>query len=288
MKFDGTNWVNVGTPGFSAGSIDFLCLAFNPADSLPYVAYQDFGYSQKATVMKFNGTSWVNVGNAGFSAGAAYYTSLAFSPSGQPYVAYEDDGNSDKATVMMYNGSNWVVVGNQGFSAGPAVYTSLTFSPSDSLPYVAFQDWENYAKATVMKFDVTSWVYIGPADFSAGPTDNESLAISSKGEPYIAYTDNENMLTVMRYDSVSVGINELQQSKFKLYPNPATDKITVETSEVTQESYLAILNFEGEQLMTSQITQPKTEVDISSLPRGVYFVRLTNDRTVEIGKFIKN
>jgi hypothetical protein len=96
------------------------------------------------------------------------------------------------------------------------------------------------------------------------------------------------MLTVMRYDSVSVGINELQKSKFSLCPNPATDKITIETIGETQDLYFEIVNIEGHQIMTNQITQPKTMIDISELPSGVYFVRLTNERTVEIGKFIKN
>jgi hypothetical protein len=39
--------------------------------------------------------------------------------------------------------------------------------------------------------------------------------------------------------------------------------------------------------MTRQITSPKTQIDISNLPNGVYFVRLTNDKTMEVGKFVK-
>jgi len=79
MKFDGTNWVNVGNAGFSAGPVAYTSLAFSPSGE-PYVAYVENGTSGKATVMKFNGTNWVNVGNAGFSAGMAGCTSLAFSP----------------------------------------------------------------------------------------------------------------------------------------------------------------------------------------------------------------
>jgi len=40
MKFDGSLWVQVGTPGFSAGQADFTSLAFNSSGT-PYVAYQD-------------------------------------------------------------------------------------------------------------------------------------------------------------------------------------------------------------------------------------------------------
>ena len=38
MKFDGTNWVNVGNAGFSAGEADYISLAFSPSGQ-PYVAY---------------------------------------------------------------------------------------------------------------------------------------------------------------------------------------------------------------------------------------------------------
>ncbi len=39
--------------------------------------------------------------------------------------------------------------------------------------------------------------------------------------------------------------------------------------------------------MTRQITGLKTQLDISNLPSVVYFVLLTNARTVEMGKIIK-
>jgi len=152
MKYDGTNWVYIGTLGFSAGVADYVSLAFSPAGQ-PYVAYLDWANSQKATVMMFNGTNWVNVGTAGFSAGEADYTSLAFNTSGQPYVAYVDRADSTKATVMRYDGTNWGYVGNEGFSLEEAIYTCLAFSPSDSRPYVAYSDFYNYWRATVMKYD---------------------------------------------------------------------------------------------------------------------------------------
>jgi len=138
IKYDGTNWVNVGNPGFSVGPVGNCSLAFNPSGQ-PYLAYCDGGNSDKATVMKYDGTNWVNVGTAGFSAEIVDYPSLAFSPSGQPYVAY-----GAKVTVVKFDGTNWINVGTPGFSTGE--YTSLAFSPLDSLPYVAFQDSYNARK----------------------------------------------------------------------------------------------------------------------------------------------
>ena len=120
MKFDGTNWVNVGLAGFSSGGAAGTSLAFSPSGE-PYVAYKDEGNSGNASVMKFDGSNWTHVGNAGFSAGSGGdYISLAFSPSGQPYVAFTDSANYYKANAMKFDGNNWVNVGNAGFSKGSA------------------------------------------------------------------------------------------------------------------------------------------------------------------------
>ena len=72
-----------------------------------------------------------------------------------------------------------------------------------------------------------------------------------------------------------------------IYPNPATDKITIEILGAIKETILAIVDIEGQLLITQQINELKTQIDINTLPSGVYFVRLTNDKTVEVGKIIK-
>src|SRR5258708_21429478 len=92
----GTTWVNVGSPGFSAGTGAYTSLAFS--NGTPYVVYEDWINGFKATVMAYNGSSWTAVGNPGFSGNAVYFTSLAFS-NGTPYVAYEDVGNFNEAAV---------------------------------------------------------------------------------------------------------------------------------------------------------------------------------------------
>jgi hypothetical protein len=91
------------------------------------------------------------------------------------------------------------------------------------------------------------------------------------------------------YFHTVLGINDLklQHTSITFYPNPATDKITIETAATLTNSQLSIMNLNGQELMTRQITSPKTQIDISNLPNGVYFVRLTNDKTMDVGKFVK-
>jgi hypothetical protein len=90
-------------------------------------------------------------------------------------------------------------------------------------------------------------------------------------------------------DTTYVGVDNQKKknNNVTIYPNPATNNITIELSGAVKESTVSIFNIEGQQLITRQITKPKTQVDISTLPSGVYFVRLTNNKTVEVGKFVK-
>ncbi|MBC8465654.1 T9SS type A sorting domain-containing protein, partial [bacterium] len=74
------------------------------------------------------------------------------------------------------------------------------------------------------------------------------------------------------------------QTECSIYPNPASTHITVETQVPSQ---LSILNLNGLELLKQPITEPKTIIDISSLPNGVYFVRVMGEKTVRVGKFIK-
>jgi hypothetical protein len=140
-----------------------------------------------------------------------------------------------------------------------------------------------------MRFGGTNWAPVGKVGFSTRAADWTSLALSPTGQPYVAYVDEANSFnaTVMKYDSILTGISEPQQLQTSLYPNPARDKITIETSGMPKEITLEIVNIEGQQLITRQISQPKTQIDISTLPSGVYFVRVINNRTVQVGKFVK-
>ena len=180
----------------------------------------------------------------------------------------------------------WMNVGNAGFSAGQVADLCLALNSSGQ-PYVAYRDAAS-GKATVMKFDGTNWVNVGTAGFSAGRVWSESLAFSPIGQPYVAYNDGVNSYkaTVMKYDFPNGNI-EPRQSLPSLYPNPASNELTIESLPIPALSQLTISNIDGQQLITRQITQPKIQLDISSLPSGMYIVRLTGDKTVSTSKFIK-
>jgi len=68
------------------------------------------------------------------------------------------------------------------------------------------------------------------------------------------------------------------------YPNPAKDKITIEAAA----GHLSLLNLTGRDVLTREITEPKTVIDISTLHQGIYIVKLSGEKSIQVGKLIKN
>jgi hypothetical protein len=81
--------------------------------------------------------------------------------------------------------------------------------------------------------------------------------------------------------------NQPSDKAFSIYPNPSSTKVTIETSAIPTKSQVFILNLSGQELITRQITEPKAQIDISTLPSGIYFVKILGDKTIQIGKIIK-
>jgi hypothetical protein len=287
MKFNGVDWISVGQPGFTPGDAHYESLAFGP-DGNPYIAFEDCFQNCKASLMKFDGTNWIYVGSPGFSTGDVWYISLAFDQDGVPYVAFDDCGHSNRVSVMKLSGSSWGYVGAPGFLQGSSFFVSLAFG-QDGNPYVAFQDWINSCKATVMKFEGSGWGYLGDVGFSEGHAEFTSIVFSSSGIPYVAFSDYENdsMATVMIYDSVYVGTKNPRLSRFSIYPNPATDKITIESSLPSTERNMTIINTYGQELIKQNIISNKSDININFIPAGVYFIRLINETSIEFGTLIK-
>jgi hypothetical protein len=183
-----SGWAPLGSPGFSPDAGLLTCLAIDPTDGNPVVAYQNS--SGSATAMKFDGSTWNLIGGAGFTSGAVSYLSLAIDPSGIPYIGFRDDYNSYFATVMKYDLGSWSAVGIPAFSSGWANYTSLVID-SSGRPYLGYQDSVYVAK--VMEFNGSSWQDLGNADLTSGSNvDRVSLAISkasfSLNALYLAYS----------------------------------------------------------------------------------------------------
>lgn len=74
---------------------------------------------------------------------------------------------------------------------------------------------------------------------------------------------------------------------FSLYPNPANDELIIESKGPTDKTDFDILNARGEVVFSGTLVD-KTILQISTLPPGLYLVRLKSEEAGEWLKFLKN
>lgn len=208
MNYNGTNWVNVGSPGFSVGTAYYISLSI--LNNIPYVVYQDGGNSNKISVMKYDGINWVAVGTQGFSVGVAKYTSISTS-SGSIYVCFTDGGYGDKARVMYYDGSNWISLGSTTLTSGAVTQTKISKAFNGPF-YLAYLDANSSLQ--VMRYAFVSgtgatwaWAYQGGGQISNYVSIATSPVNSGYGKFYVSFSDGaySQKLSVW-YEKVS-GIN---------------------------------------------------------------------------------
>ena len=97
------------------------------------------------------------------------------------------------------------------------------------------------------------------------------------------------MCGTVTYDTVKVNVSTLgvaspglSKGEVTLFPNPASDEVTITASE--RISDVVINNLVGQTVYAQKCNAEKVVVNISDLPPGIYFVKV-NDNVVR--KFVK-
>ncbi len=89
----------------------------------------------------------------------------------------------------------------------------------------------------------------------------------------------------MRSCNTIYSVNELNNAlNMSVFPNPATDKLTIECN---QNAKLEILSIEGQIIKTINNVGLKTTIDLVNLSKGVYIIKVKTDKGIAIRKFIK-
>jgi len=86
------------------------------------------------------------------------------------------------------------------------------------------------------------------------------------------------------YDELQTGIQSIGDDIIQLYPNPATDGFYLSTGEKTIS--VSIYDLNGTLLLTKQVIG-KEFIPVSTLPKGVYAVKITTGNGSTVRKLIK-
>jgi hypothetical protein len=196
QKFDGSNWVDVGSTTFDTASYATgISLAIGP-NNRPYVAATYHDGNNEAKVWSYNGTSWILIGGQPATSIDAEEVKLAISKTGVPVLSYIDYSTSDhKASVKFFNGVSWNFLGNQAFTGAQADYSSLAINSLGDV-FLAYEDYANGNGATTDVYLHNTGIHDEPgiAGFNVYPNPNTGkFQISFKavqaGEVSLSFTN---------------------------------------------------------------------------------------------------
>lgn len=123
---------------------------------------------------------------------------------------------------------------------------------------------------------------------SAGVLDNLAQFITNFSNTtsdhypiYGRFLMNKKIATIpidtINHDTSNTSISATNiEVSFNIYPNPAKDYLTIETSLLTENSILEVYDFSGKMVHNQSIINKTTVLNISTFSKGIYVIKLNN------------
>jgi len=115
----------------------------------------------------------------------------------------------------------------------------------------------------------------------------ESVFFTEERKGYFVGSKGIVLTTPEKEFLVSINESNLQENPIKIYPNPAKDRITIETEPGLFKTVIQFFNLNGQEVFIGKTNNHKsTKIDVSMLPQGLYIIKITNSTRVYFQKFI--
>lgn len=83
------------------------------------------------------------------------------------------------------------------------------------------------------------------------------------------------------------GIDDVNASySVSVYPNPATNNVTVSVDGLTGKAQVSVIDMSGRTVMTSTMESDATQLNVSKLAQGTYFVRINGENISTVHKLV--
>lgn len=200
-----------------------------------------------------------------------------------PFVSFMSKIDTDSLSDIGYieyslnNGATWLPVNEYFFGSD---YHPPYYGPGTSL---FTGTWNGWFQTSIVLGDSNPDPGIETVDSVLFKFTFVSDDINTNKEGWI--------IDDITYGTIAlVGVNDIEEenNNFNIYPNPVNKEFTLSVTETgTINRELKIVNVLGEVVYQSIVENPKSEVNISELPKGVYFVKLISANQILTKKFIK-
>ncbi len=248
-----SNATDVTTPGSSNDYSSYAGTGSNSSKyALNYGGSIDFGAEKIVSSIDITNTTY---------AGLSMLNGDSF---GKQFGSVNDANGDPDGT----NGEDWFRLLIIGLDGNSAVTDTVVFYLAD---YRFADNSQDYILNTWESVDLSPLGQVQFLEFAL-----ESSDVGQWGMNTPAYFALDNL----SYDVVAT--EELNQTAYSVYPNPASTEITF----AGVEGEISIYNTYG-QLVAAEKVDGKTTIDISALAVGTYTYKVVSASTVAAGKFVK-
>ena len=85
----------------------------------------------------------------------------------------------------------------------------------------------------------------------------------------------------------TAGITKNNLLSFDMYPNPVSDMLTVQLPTGTEKAEVSIIDYTGRLVSSKTISSNDTSIDVQSISKGIYIIRVTSNAKIGVQRFIK-
>lgn len=167
------------------------------------------------------------------------------------------------------------------------------YNPQDLiLPVLESDDGSNYTLEVDYAFAGVSYQWYKNDAVLDGETNQQlSFAMSQTGDYYCAvnYATLPDLTLYSETITIgTVGIEKPETGVSKVYPNPARDFVKIEAEKAfAPHALLQLKNMAGATLLEKNIEgQAQIELQLSTLPKGIYFLQINNNGQTFVQKLI--
>lgn len=214
-------------------------------------------------------------------------TPVSLMAAGANSYTWSTGPTSQNATVTPLANTDYTVYG-----AGPTgCLTQAVKSISvEALPSVSITP----ITQTICLMDVASIEVSGAVSYTWNPSNSHAstftLSPAASNIYSVSYTGTNSCINTSTAEVIvdaCTGINELDLSHTRVYPNPTQDHLKIQIDQIGLK-IIELSEVTGKVIRTAQFDSPSYQLSTADLPRGIYYLKIVSGNSTEIRKVIRD
>lgn len=209
-----------------------------------------------------------------------------------PYSDFIGQIAEDSLTLKVYTGADgeFKLYSDEGenlnYQVGKFALTKIVYKDQERMLSIKAQEGEYAGAPQRRSYDIALYNAVVPEKISVNGLDINSVTVGTAEGWWV----NNNVIYIhLNKRTVSADVNvilsgisagitaEKANNRFKVFPNPATNLITVEFDDINKESTISIYNAKGDEMFNRVVTNSKKEtINTRKFSKGAYFVKINN------------